>query len=61
MRSDSLQMGMWLLLGTMEMLLKLTLVIVAQLCDYPENSELYTLIGYILQYVIYISIKLFKK
>ena len=45
MRSDSLQMGMWLLLGTMETLLKLTVVIVAQLCDYPENIELYTLIG----------------
>lgn len=45
MRRDSLQMDMWLLLGTMEMLLKLTVVIVAQLCDYPENIELYTLIG----------------
>lgn len=45
MRSDSLQMGMWLLLGTMETLLKLTVVIVAQLCDFPENIKLYTLIG----------------
>ena len=45
MRSDSLQMGMWLLLGTMEMLLKLTVVMVAQLCDYPKNIELYILIG----------------
>lgn len=33
----------------------------AQLYKYPENNELYTLIEWTLQYVIYISIKLFKK
>lgn len=44
MGSDCLQIGMWLLWGTMEILLKLTVVMAAQLYKYPENNELYTLI-----------------
>ena len=54
-------MGMGILLEVMKMFWNWIVVMIAQLCEYPKNTELYVLKGSILWDVNYISIKLLLK
>ena len=60
MRSDFL-MGMAILLDIMKMFWNYIVVMIAQFCEYTENTELYVLKRSILWDVNFISIKLFLK
>lgn len=47
--------------GGNENVLRLIMLIIAQLCEYIKNIELYTLNEWTVWYVIYISIKVLQK